>query len=148
MFQFRYFHVPKNISRAYCTKILHALSEVIESPQEWEVHLIVVSPEEIQKLNESCRGVQWPTDILTFSYLPNVQRTTFNVQATSVAGEIYLCLEKIQFYAEERGDTMKDAIYSTIIHWLVHLMGYDHETEEEYEVMRGVEMEVERKLNW
>jgi len=53
-------------------------------------------PDEIATLNATYRGKEGPTDILTFPY-----RDTVN-KATDIAGEIYLCLEKIQYYAEEK----------------------------------------------
>gem|GEM_PF-4424747 len=56
----------------------------------------MVSSEEIASLNETYRDKEGPTDILTFPYRDTVEKST------DVAGEIYLCLEKIQIYAIER----------------------------------------------
>ncbi len=47
-------------------------------------------------LNQTYRGKEGPTDILTFPYRNTVEKST------DTAGEIYLCLEKIQLYALER----------------------------------------------
>jgi rRNA maturation RNase YbeY len=56
----------------------------------------VVPLEEMTTLNQTYRGKEGPTDILTFPYRDTVEK------GTDIAGEIYLCLEKIQFYALER----------------------------------------------
>ena len=47
-------------------------------------------------LNQAYRDKEGATDILTFPYRDTVEKST------DIAGEIYLCLEKIQFYALER----------------------------------------------
>ena len=65
----------------------------------------------------------------------------------TVVWEIYLCLEKIQFYAKDASKTYKDQLEHTIIHGLVHLMGYDHESEEDAEVMEWIEGEIHESIS-
>lgn len=71
MFTFKYFHIPRTLSRAYCTQVLQALEVVIKDPQEGIIHLIVIPSEEMARMNEQFRGKKGPTDILTFSYRKN-----------------------------------------------------------------------------
>ena len=91
------------------------------------------------QMNEQFRGKTWPTDILTFSY--------YDKKNTSkdIAGEIYLYEKKIQTYAMERWHTYQEELEHIIIHWFVHLMWYDHETEEEQEEMEKIEKEIEKR---
>lgn len=92
------------------------------------------------RMNEQFRGKAGPTDILTFSY--------YSPELTSqdTAGEIYLCLEKIKFYAQESGKTYKEQLEYIVIHGLVHLMGYDHETDRDSREMERVEKKVQSLL--
>lgn len=91
-------------------------------------------------MNEKFRGKTGPTDILTFSYYSP------NLKPGDIAGEIYLCLEKIQLYAKERWVTYKEQLEYIVIHGLVHLMGYDHETEKQTEEMEKVEKRVRENI--
>jgi probable rRNA maturation factor len=100
------------------------------------INIIIVSPAEIASLNETYRGKEGPTDILTFPYRDSVNK------ATDIAGEIYLCLEKIQYYAEERGTSYEEQLKYIIVHGLVHMMGYDHETEKESKEMEKIEKRI------
>jgi probable rRNA maturation factor len=87
-------------------------------------------------LNEKYRGKEGPTDILTFPYRDTAKETT------DIAGEIYLCLEKIHYYAEERGISYAEQLKYIIVHGLVHMMGYDHETAQESKEMERVEKKI------
>jgi probable rRNA maturation factor len=116
MFTFQYFKIPKTLSRDYCHRALQALEKVIKKPQQGIISLIVIDSEEMARMNEKFRGKTGPTDILTFSY--------YSAQLTSsdIAGEIYLCLEKIKLYAEQASKTYKEQLEYIVIHGLVHLM--------------------------
>ena len=97
----------------------------------------MIDSEEMAIMNEKFRGKTGPTDILTFSY--------YSPQLTSsdTAGEIYLCLEKIKLYAEEAGKTYKEQLEYIVIHGLTHLMGYDHESEKDWQEMEKVEKKIQ-----
>ena len=137
MFQFKYFNIPKTLSRDYCAKTLQSLAKVIKKPQKGIIHLIVIDVEEMARMNEKFRGKSGPTDILTFSYYSP------DLKSTDTAGEIYLCLEKIKLYAKESWKTYKEQLEYIVIHGLVHLMGYDHEREEDWKKMEKVEKRIQ-----
>jgi probable rRNA maturation factor len=91
-------------------------------------------------MNKQFRGKEGSTDILTFSYYwPELTWS-------DVAGEIYLCLEKIKIYAVEAGKSYKEQIEYIIIHGLTHLMGYDHEDEVDWQEMEKVEKKIQSLL--
>jgi ssRNA-specific RNase YbeY (16S rRNA maturation enzyme) len=68
MFTFKYFHIPRTLSRSYCTRALQVLEKVIKKPQKGIIHLIVLDSEEMARMNQQFRGKEGPTDILTFSF--------------------------------------------------------------------------------
>lgn len=140
MFQFKYFHIPKTLSRDYCKRALQSLEKVIKKPQKGIIHLIVIDEADMAGMNEKFRGKTGPTDILTFSYYSP------DLKPTDIAGEIYLCLEKIQLYAKDRWVTYKEQLEYIVIHGLVHLMGYDHETEKQAREMERIEKRVRRNI--
>jgi len=136
MFHYNLFDIPKILTKKYIQSVWKALEEVTKIPQKGYINIIVVSPEEIAFLNSAYRGKEGATDILTFPYRESVQT------AEDVAGEIYLCLEKIQAYALERWATYDEQLKYIIIHGLVHMMGYDHETEKESKEMEKIEKKI------
>jgi probable rRNA maturation factor len=137
MFQFQYFNIPKTLSRNYSTRALRALEKVVKKPQQGIINLIVITPDEMAQMNKQFRRKEGPTDILTFSY------HSPELTSSDIAGEIYLCLEKIKLYAEEAGKTYKEQLEYIIIHGLTHLMGYDHESEADWQEMEKVEKRIQ-----
>ncbi len=101
MFSFQYFHIPRTLSRDYCTRALQALEKVIKKPQKGIIHLIVLDSEEMARMNQQFRGKEGPTDILTFSYVEKKSKFENRSSKIEVAGEIYLCPEKIKSYAKD-----------------------------------------------
>jgi probable rRNA maturation factor len=140
MFTFHYFKIPKNLSHSYCEKVAKALEKVVKIPQNGRVNLIVISAQDMASMNQQYRGKEGPTDILTFSYY------TPDSKKDDVVGEIYLCLEKIKIYAKERGITYQEQLEHIIIHGLVHLIGYDHETEKQSKEMENIELSLKKNL--
>ncbi len=138
MFQFQYFNIPKTLSRNYSTRALRALEKVVKKPQNGIINLIVMGPEEMAQMNKQFRGKDGPTDILTFSYYSP------DLTSSDIAGEIYLCLEKIKVYSQEAGKTYKEQLKYIIIHGLTHLMGYDHESETDWQEMERVEKKIQK----
>jgi len=136
MFHYNLFGTPKILTKKYIQSVGKALEEATKKPQKWIINIITVSPDEIAFLNKSYREKDGPTDILTFSYLHDVRT------GKDIAGEIYLCLEKIKFYAEERWITYLEQLEYIIVHGLVHMMGYDHETEKGSKEMGKIEKKV------
>ncbi|MCB9806334.1 rRNA maturation RNase YbeY [Candidatus Peribacteria bacterium] len=82
----------------------------MKKPQKGIINLILIDSQEMAEMNQQFRGKQGPTDILTFSYYSP------KLTSSDIAGEIYLCLEKIKLYAEEAGKTYKEQLEYIIIH--------------------------------
>ena len=140
MFQFQFFKIPKILSRSYCTRALQALEKVVKKPQQGVINLIVINAEEMARMNTQFRGKEGPTDILTFSYYSP------ELTSSSIAGEIYLCLEKIKIYAKERGVSYREQLEYIVIHGLTHLMGYNHESEKDWKKMEKIEKQIRSEI--
>lgn len=140
MFHYNLFNTPKILTKKYIESVGKALEVVTKIPQKGSINIIVLSLEDIAELNTTYRDKEGATDILTFPYLDTVKKST------DIAGEIYLCLEKIELYAKDRWVTYDEQLKYIIIHWLVHMMGYDHETEKEWKEMEKIENSIILKI--
>jgi len=118
-------------------RALEVLETVVKKPQQGIINLIVIDTDEMAQMNKQFRGKEGPTDILTFSYYSP------ELFSSDVAGEIYLCLEKIKLYAEEAGKSYKEQLEYIIIHGLTHLMGYDHEDDTDWQEMEKIEKKIQ-----
>ena len=97
-------------------------------------NVIIVSTEKIHELNKTYRNIDRPTDVISFALEDD---ETFVKTDYRVLGDIYICLDKAKEQAIEYGHSFKREICFLSIHGLLHLLGYDHMTKEDEEIMFG-----------
>lgn len=98
-----------------------------------------VSNRQIQELNKRFRGLNQPTDVLSFP-----ARDEFAASPTPNLGDIAISVELAESQASENGLEFDQEIAQLILHGLLHLHGYDHETDDGE--MNRTELRLRRKL--
>ena len=91
----------------------------------------------VRDLNARFRGKDKPTNVLSFPALKGPQE-----ESAPQLGDIILAQETIEREAAEQGLTPAHHLQHLVVHGLLHLLGFDHETEEEAQEMEGIEIEV------
>lgn len=122
--------------------IFESISKNIDISQKWIVNIVFISPEEIQKLNKDHRDKDYATDVLSFHYHDDFT----SLQEDDIAWELLFCEEKVITQWEEYGLWSEKEFYKLLIHSLLHILGYDHETDKQYEDMKKYEDIVWREL--
>ena len=131
-------------------KIAKAVYVTLGQKAKIKAELVFAKEEEIQNLNASTRGVDKVTDVLSYPTLEGVRGKVLNPQNCVTEmdrnyifiGSIVLCEEKIKEQAIEFGHGEEVERTYLIIHGLLHLFGYDHETDEDKKEMRDMEKAV------
>jgi len=126
----------------------------ILDPDIMEVSLSFVSLDEIHELNKAYRGIDSPTDVLSFPMIEGFEELekmygeTGELPGELLLGDVVICLDKALQQAEEYGHSKEREIVYLFTHSILHLLGYDHMNEEEKKVMRAREEQVmaERQL--
>ena len=83
-----------------------------------------ISDDRMKQLNEMFRGKDATTDVLSFPHEPD----EFDPDKDNL-GDIVISTEQAQKQADENGLTLEAEIKQLILHGLLHLCGYDHETD-------------------
>lgn len=113
-------------------------------PAGTELTLRIVDESESQQLNNDYRGKNKPTNVLSFPF-----ETPIDLPAEaelSLLGDLVICLPKVIAEAAEQQKPVLDHWAHLVIHGLLHLQGYDHETDSEAELMEGLEIDLLAKL--
>ncbi|MBR3523589.1 MAG: rRNA maturation RNase YbeY [Bacilli bacterium] len=95
-------------------------------------NIIFVDDTYIHNLNKEYRGIDRPTDVISFA-LEDDQ--SFIKTDFKVLGDIYISLDTAKKQAEEYQHSLKREISFLAIHGLLHLLGYDHMKKEDEEKM-------------
>jgi len=125
------------------------------SAAQVEISVVFASEAEIQKLNKEYRGIDAPTDVLSFPMFEGLEelraavedapdeadaaRGASEPQSEVLLGDVVLSMDAVKKQAEELGHSAeREAVY-LFVHSVFHLLGYDHEDEGEKAKMRAKE---------
>ena len=95
-------------------------------------NVILVDNKYIHQLNKEYRGIDKETDVISFALEDNIDEIKLDFR---VLGDIYISVDKARKQAKEFGHSFLRELSFLTIHGLLHLLGYDHMTKEEEEVM-------------
>ena len=123
--------------------VVNGTLEYMKFKKQAEVSVSIVDAKEIQKLNREFRGINKVTDVLSFP-MEDVNPETKEV----VLGDIVLCADKIISQAREYGHTRKRELAFLTCHSMLHLLGYDHMTDEEREEMENLQRKILERLGY
>jgi len=116
-------------------KVLQAAAQKEELPPV-EVSVTLVDNDTIQQMNREYRNVDRPTDVLSFPLWEPDEDWVIDEEEEAVPlGDIVISLSKAKEQAEEYGHSLKREMGFLAVHGFLHLLGYDHETEEEEKEM-------------
>ena len=116
------------------------LLQVEQFAESAEISVVLTDDEHIQELNRVYRGSDRPTDVLAFSQIEGEQA---KAQAERVAlGDVVISVDTAERQAAEQGHALENELDLLIIHGVLHLLGYDDETEADAAEMRRHENRV------
>jgi probable rRNA maturation factor len=106
--------------------------------------VVITDDDEIQQMNRQYRGVDAPTDVLSFPNEP------LPGEDEPYLGDLILSLPYIQRQAEAETHTLSDELSLAVIHGTLHLLGYDHDTpahqdsmwERQAEALRALDVDI------
>jgi len=130
-------HAPEGDWGALAERVL----ELLHKP-DGEASLVFCDDETIHPLNRDWRGKDKPTDVLSFSQVEGPMMGDPNV-----LGDVIISVPTARRQAAERGHSLAVELRVLVVHGLCHLLGYDHEEDEEAEVMEALERRLLAQLD-
>lgn len=121
--------------REFAERVLHTTGK-----GQRDATVVFVSDGAIRKLNGQFRGKDYATDVLSFAAHPE----EFEKERRSDLGEVVISLDRAAAQAKENGLTLANEVEQLILHGLLHLCGYDHETDNGE--MNRLELKLRRQL--
>ncbi|MBO5153641.1 MAG: rRNA maturation RNase YbeY [Eubacterium sp.] len=135
--------------KTLANEVIMAACDAEKCPYEAEVNLTLVDNDSIHEINREYRQIDRPTDVLSFpmqtyeapadfSHAEDCVEDNFNPDTGELLlGDIILSVDKVREQAAAYGHSEKREFAFLILHSMLHLFGYDHETEQEREVMEA-----------
>ena len=114
-----------------------------------EVGVTLTDEETIHQLNRDYRGVDAPTDVLSFALEEGEEELTGYAEAPpELLGDIFICLPYARRQAMEYGHSFNRELLYLTVHGLLHLLGHDHEREDDRRRMRAEEEKFLAEEGW
>lgn len=113
--------------------------------QDYDVNILLTTNRTIRKYNKTYRHKDKATDILSFPFYPDLkpgQRIEATAPEESCLGDIIISLEYVRKDIKKLYVSFDDRTQRLLVHGICHLLGYDHETDEDYELMLAQENEL------
>lgn len=100
-----------------------------------EVCVRIVDEDEGRVLNRDYRGIDKPTNVLSFP-------ADIDVPEITLLGDIVICAQVVASEAKAQEKRLADHFAHMVVHGMCHLHGYDHEADEDAEIMESLEVEL------
>lgn len=135
-------------------RTVEACLDYVSCPYEAEVNVLLTNNDIIHELNKESRGIDRPTDVLSFPLIDYDTPAVFDFSEDEeielcnpdsgelLLGDIVISLDKVEEQSKEFGHSKKRELLFLVCHSMFHLFGYDHENDEERENMERMQREV------
>jgi len=143
MFLYELTSLPNfSIDKEILDSIFESVSKIVPDKQFGTINIVFIDSDSIQKLNNDFRKKDTPTDVLSFHYHEDFS----NLAQADIAWEIVLSESHIVSQWKEYGLWTEKEFYKLVIHSLLHILGYDHEEDSDYQEMNNLEQEIWKKM--
>ena len=108
------------------------------------ISVSIIDNDEIHQINKEYRGIDRPTDVISFAFLDNDEEEKKKLKKKAVVdlGEIYISLPKAKEQAEEYHHSLERELDFLFLHGLLHLLGYDHMNKTDETIMFNLQDEI------
>jgi len=154
------YNTPFNVDvEGIARQVIEEALEYEKCPYETEVNLLLTDDEGIHEMNREHRGIDRPTDVLSFpmleyetpadfAFVEDDQADCFNPETGElVLGDIIISVDKVIEQAEKYGHSRTREYAFLIAHSMLHLFGYDHMVPEEARAMEAKQAAILESLN-
>ena len=132
-----------DIEKPLNNKLNKVVSTILdqEKMSDCVINLRLLNDKEMKKLNMQFRQKDKTTNVLSF---PN---DDISVKQTKNIGDIAISVEYVKAEAKKEGKTFDDHIIHMLAHGVYHILGYDHENNENAVIMENKEIQTLKKIN-
>ena len=133
-------------AEAIIQRAVAVAAEIVDAgPGEAELAVMLTDDAGIRTLNSNWRGIDKPTNVLSFPALPPTSRGGPD-DAPRMLGDIAIAYETTRKEADDEQKPFDHHLSHLAVHGFLHLIGYDHESDGDAETMETLEQEILAQL--
>lgn len=126
--------------------VFNSILHVLDDQRSFELSVLLTTDGHIQELNHHYRNKDKPTNVLSF---PQLNADDLKAPSTEpiLLGDVVMAYQTISNECIMQQKKFMDHMTHLFVHSCLHLFGYDHEAEDEAEIMENLEITILEKLN-
>ena len=145
---------------AIAREVIETALDYVNCPYECEINILLTNNEGIHAANKQMRGIDAPTDVLSFPMIDFAKEGDFSVVENAVSsyfnaasgelllGDIMISLDKVKEQAEQYNHSIKREYAFLIAHSILHLSGYDHMEDSERIQMEQMQEDILQRIGY
>ncbi len=145
--------VPRGLGRRVNSKLIQQVAQLALQREGWSLpgslDVLIVADDEMREINVTRRGIDEATDVLSFPLLELRPETglaedffVLPPETQVHLGDIVISFSRVESQADEAGHSRERELAFLTVHAVLHILGYDHDTEEKRRRMRRREEDV------
>lgn len=116
--------------------------EFLSTGYKLNINVCLSNDEEVQQLNKDFRNIDKPTNVLSFANIDGDFFAQIKREEEADLGEIVLAFETLQKEAVVKNITIYAHFCHLLVHGFLHLLGFDHQNDEDAKIMEELEVEI------
>lgn len=142
----RFITIGKKILKYYLSKIEDCSCLKEQEYKNISFDILYCDSTKTHEINKEYRNKDYPADIITFAIFADSD-DKFVLDGEINLGEIIIALDKVDEEATKKGTTFNHELAFLISHGIMHLLGFDHQSEEDYNFVVGMQNEALGSIN-
>ncbi len=121
-------HVADRLPAGLVEHVVQRVLQYERVSSEAEISVVITGDAEIRALNARFRGIDATTDVLSFVEEDTALPFVLPPDALPYLGDVIVSLPRAQSQAQEHGHSVETELQLLLVHGVLHLLGYDHDT--------------------
>lgn len=134
----KFIDIAKKVLKFYMSEILEQSCLFGHDFNTISFDILYCKSDKTHEINREYRNKDYPADIITFAIFADSE-DKFIFDGEINLGEIIIALDKVRDEAEKKGTTFDYELAFLISHGIMHLLGFDHQTDEDYNFVVGLQ---------
>ena len=134
----KFIDITKKVLKFYLAEILDKSCLAGFDFKTISFYILYYKSDKTHEINREYRNKDYPADIITFAIFADSE-DKFIFDGEINLGEIIIALDKVRDEAEKKGTTFDYELAFLISHGIMHLLGFDHQTDEDYNFVVGLQ---------
>lgn len=137
----------KDTDKELVQSLLTFAAKQLKVSSQTEISITFVTNERIQEINHEYRGIDAPTDVISFAIQEEMEDVSAGWEQlegliSEELGDLFISIEKASEQAKEYGHSFERELGFLALHGFLHLNGFDHMTEEDEKEMFGLQKKI------